>query len=222
MKTYKHIFYFFIPICLLILIPLTPFALSKWDDEKILSSIGIEDINETSTQTYQTSRLNTSQKIKLLSSFYGENEDNIILVSQKETKLNAHMQNITSHVQAEISKLQKLNIIPNIDFQNDFNSYSYITRVFSHPTDPKKSVIIDIITYSSKTSFIDIWIDAQTQTIYQYLFYTDESFIVPSQESDFLFGLEYLHISKEDIQKYYYTISNENNFHIGIKSLKNN
>ena len=87
MKKYKHVFYFLTPICLLILIPLIPFALSKWDDERLLSSINIEEVNDKSQQAFQTSQLNTSEKIGLLSSFYGENEQNIILVSQKETKL---------------------------------------------------------------------------------------------------------------------------------------
>ena len=171
MKKYKHVFYFLTPICLLILIPLIPFALSKWDDERLLSSINIEEVNDKSQQAFQTSQLNTSEKIGLLSSFYGENEQNIILVSQKETKLNTHIHDIKSHVQVELNKLQKLNIFPVIDFENDYNSYSYITRVYSQPTNPEKSVVVDIITYSSKDGFIEIWIDAQTQTIYQYLFY---------------------------------------------------
>ena len=217
LKKYKHIFYFLIPICLLI-----PFALSKWDDERLLSSIDIEDINDKSQQAFQTSKLNILEKIELLSSYYGENEQNIILVSQKETKLNTHIHDIKSHVQVELKKLQKLNIFPNIDFENDYNSYSYITRVYSQPTDPEKSVVVDIITYSSKNSFIEIWIDAQTQTIYQYLFYADQFFTVPSQKSHSIFGHQYLHISEEDIQKYYYMISNEKNFCIGINNLINN
>lgn len=110
---------------MLILIPLIPFALSKWDDERLLSSIDIEDINDSSQQAFQTSKLNILEKIELLSSYYGENEQNIILVSQKETKLNTHIHDIKSHVQVELKKLQKLNILPNIDFENDYNSYSY-------------------------------------------------------------------------------------------------
>ena len=222
MKKYKHVFYFLTPICLLILIPLIPFALSKWDDERLLSSINIEEVNDKSQQAFQTSQLNTSEKIGLLSSFYGENEQNIILVSQKETKLNTHIHDIKSHVQVELNKLQKLNIFPVIDFENDYNSYSYIPRVYSQPTNPEKSVVVDIITYSSKDGFIEIWIDAQTQTIYQYLFYSDQFFTVPSQESHSVFGHQYLHISEEDIQRYYYMISNEKNLCIGINNLKNN
>lgn len=207
---------------MLILIPLIPFALSKWDDERLLSSIDIEDINDSSQQAFQTSKLNILEKIELLSSYYGENEQNIILVSQKETKLNTHIHDIKSHVQVELKKLQKLNILPNIDFENDYNSYSYITRVYSQPTDPEKSVVVDIITYSSKSGFIEIWIDAQTQTIYQYLFHADQFFTVPNQKSHSIFGHQYLNISEEDIQKYYYMISNEKNFCIGINNLINN
>ena len=36
---------------MLILIPLIPFALSKWDDERLLSSIDIKDINDKQVDT---------------------------------------------------------------------------------------------------------------------------------------------------------------------------
>lgn len=216
MKKYKIIFKFVSAIILLIMIPLLPLSISKLKDDNLLGHLQIETVKRDNDKNIQTSDLSIVEKLKLISS-YGYEDNKIIVTSQVEDMNDLNVASIRKVINDELGVLQGLGILTNFSFDESYTCNNFITKRYSDVVDAKQSVSLYQVSFINEENFFQVWIDKETNKIFQYD-YSSKKYVVVDSKLLAVFGKDYLGISLDDAQRYFtmYVDEKMNAIHISL------
>lgn len=201
----------------LVIIAFIPMILSKWNEQRILSEVIVEKIKSKDVLTMTTSKLNTKEKIFLLNNYNYQNQ-NYVLINQRQSKQDEDFEKIKSKVAIEIKKLQDLKILPEFDFENGFQDYSYEISTYTKATDPESCVIISQMIFDGEKDTLNIWMDADDNTIYR-CGYTNgnmSDLTKSDLEIQYSYGIDYLGLSEKEMFEYCLVTSNKKVIYFGV------
>lgn len=216
MKKIKPIIRICLVVLLFIMIPLIPFMLSQWNDKQLLNQVSTEKIENNLKSTFPESQLNIHEKLSLLYSYYDSNNPDIILITHRQNQLEDIAKTIKPFINQEIKKLQSLNIFPTVQFNQNYELYRYISMTYSQATHPEKNITISVVSFSGKTHYFEIWMDAQTHQIYQYIFTPNKTTIDLDDDFQTKFCLDYLKLTDEETSGYFNSYITEQRIAIGV------
>lgn len=210
MKRIKVVFMFVVAALLLVTITQIPLIASYLDKQRLLQRVEVEKVAE-GVKNFQKSKLNTSEKIKLLYDYNNGNrlgEDIVLISQQQQSESNFKDSEIKEKIKIQIEKLQSLNIFPDFDL-DDYAMYKSVIKTYSKATDPEYCVSVFEVVLSSDDEVVEILIDQENSIVYQYSCFSEKSKYVSSKDILEIFGTKYLEISKKEIEELYYCDTND-------------
>lgn len=220
MKKVKVFFVVIIAMGLLIIVAFAPIMLSKWNDNRILSEVVIEKIKSNDVSMTHTSKLSTKEKIELLCDYNYKNQ-NFVVISQRQTKSKADFEKIKEGIMEETKKLQNLKVIPEFDFNEDYEEYTWETITYAKATDPESCVVVMQMNFYNEENNLNIWVDGNDNTIYRCNYYgknivSSEPFNIYDEDIQTNYGIKYLGLSDEEMSEYCFAVVSKKMIDIGI------
>lgn len=220
MKKLKVFFVVIIAMGLLVVVAFAPVVLSKWNDNRILAEVVVEKIKANDVSMTHTSKLSTKEKIELLCD-YNYKTQNFVIVSQRQTKSKADFEKTKEGVVREMEKLQNLKIMPEFNFSEDYEEYTWETVTYAKATDPESCVVVMQMDFYNEENTLNIWIDGNDYTIYRCNYYgrsiaNFESINIYDENIQNNYGIEYLGLSEDEMSKYCFATAGKKMIAIGI------
>lgn len=220
MKKIKVFCVVIVAMGLLMIVAFAPIMLSEWNDNRILAEVVVEKIKTNDVSMTNTSKLSTKEKIELLCDYNYKNQ-NFVIVSQRQTKSKADFEKIKEGVMEEMKKLQNLKVIPEFDFNEDYEEYTWETVTYAKATDPESCVVVMQMNFYNEENNLNVWIDGKDNTIYRCSYYgknliNSESMNIYDMDILTNYGIKYLGLSEEEMSKYCFAAASKKMIDIGI------
>jgi len=209
-----------VSVVLLMIIAFLPILLSKWNDNRILAEIVVEKVKTNDVSMTHMSKLSSKEKIELLCDYNYKDQD-FVIVSQHQVRSKTDFENIKERIVGEIKKLYDLRIIPEFNFDRNYEEYSWETITYAKATDPESCVDVMKINFYNEESTLNVWIDGSDNTIYRCTYYgkrliNSESTFIYDEDIQTNYGVGYLGLSNEKMSKYCFVVASKKMIDIGI------
>lgn len=205
---------------LLVFIAFIPILLARWNDNKMFSQVTVEKVEERNALTTQKSKLNTREKVKLL--YENKFQDqSFVIFNQHHTRSKEYNDEIKEKVAKEIKKFQNLELLPQFEFNDEYENNIFETVTYTKATDPESCVVVTQMSFNNNYNSINIWLDGNDYTIYQCTFYTENNNVTSTikttnREVISHYGIDYLGLSEEEVKEYCKIIINKKFMIIGV------
>lgn len=192
---YKNLLISIIMICLLAMMIMAPVFLYQQEDQKMLNHFYVEDLVE-ETRTIEKSNLTTLEKLDLLARYH--HDDQVVSSSHKENLSDENKQMLDETLSRELQSLKELGIILLETIPEHYEYDSYITQIFSDTSQANSHVSLWYLSFINENGYFEVWIDIETQKIYQFLIQSENCYMT-NDKSDVLlneFCQNYLGLDK--------------------------
>lgn len=196
MMRIKKICIFICMFVVLLFIVLAPILFYRFNDERILNKLYIEDV-EHENRPIEKSNLKLEEKIDFLSKY--KSDSHIVSSSHRESLNEENKAMLNRNLLREMKSLQSLNSIPNIDIQSSVEYTGYETVIFSDVSSPEKHVSLWHIQLLCQDYYMEVWMDSETKKIYQFMIEGNISFSIDIE----VFCEKYLGLDVSYVKKFY-------------------
>ena len=186
-------------IALLMMIPIIPLTAAKFQDDRLLGQLKVEQV-QNENKDVQASDLSISEKLELISS-YGNRDKNIVVTNQVQDMSDQNVALIRDTINGQLELLQDLGIkIASLDELSLCNEF--VLKRYSNAIDPKQSVALYQVSFSSGNNLLRVLIDVETKKIFGFDCY-DKTVKLLDVDLIEAFGCGYLGLTIDEMEQYY-------------------